>query len=54
MLRGGQNRREAEETLLSFTLIPVLGPLSNCDRQNRLIDVGTEGDRNKDYCEMLA
>jgi len=34
---------EAEETPLFFTLIPVLAPLSNYDRETCLINVGTEG-----------
>ena len=34
---------EAEETPLIFTLIPVLALLSNYDRENCLINVGTEG-----------
>jgi hypothetical protein len=35
--------REAEEIPLFFTLIPVLALLSNYDRENCLINVGTEG-----------
>ena len=34
---------EAEEIPLFFTLIPVLALLSNYDRENCLINVGTEG-----------
>jgi hypothetical protein len=35
---------EAEEIPLFFTLIPVLALLSNYDRENCLINVGTEGE----------
>ena len=34
---------EAEDIPLFFTLIPVLALLSNYDRENCLINVGTEG-----------
>ena len=34
---------EAEEIPLFFTLIPVLALLSNYDRENCLINAGTEG-----------
>jgi hypothetical protein len=34
---------EAEEIPLFFTLIPILALLSNYDRENCLINVGTEG-----------
>jgi hypothetical protein len=33
----------AEEIPLFFTLIPILALLSNYDRENCLINVGTEG-----------
>jgi hypothetical protein len=35
--------REAEDIPLFFTLIPVLALLSNYDRGNCLINIGTEG-----------
>ena len=34
---------ETEEIPLFFTLIPVLALLSNYDRENCLINIGTEG-----------
>jgi hypothetical protein len=34
---------EVEDIPLFFTLIPVLALLSNYDRENCLINVGTEG-----------
>src|ERR1035437_5612550 len=40
---AGKTEGEAEEIPLFFTLIPVLALLSNYDRENRLINVGTEG-----------
>jgi hypothetical protein len=39
----GKTVGEAEEIPLIFTLIPVLALLSNYDRENCLINVGTEG-----------
>jgi len=39
---------EAEEIPLFFTLIPVLALLSNYDRENCLINVGTEGGQAKE------
>jgi hypothetical protein len=35
---------EVEDIPLFFTLIPVLALLSNYDRENCLINVGTEGE----------
>ena len=40
---AGKTVGEAEEIPLFFTLIPVLALLSNYDRENWLINVGTEG-----------
>src|SRR5437660_9310430 len=40
---AGKTVGEAEEIPLFFTLIPVLALLSNYDRENCLINVGTEG-----------
>src|SRR5664279_4634401 len=40
---AGKTVGEAEEIPLFFTLIPVLVLLSNYDRENCLINVGTEG-----------
>src|SRR5437588_8921084 len=40
---AGKTVGEAEEVPLFFTLIPVLALLSNYDRKNCLINVGTEG-----------
>ena len=39
----GKTVGEAEEIPLIFTLIPVLALLSNYDRENCLINIGTEG-----------
>src|ERR1035437_9396264 len=40
---AGKTGGGAEEIPLFFTLIPVLALLSNYDRENCLINVGTEG-----------
>src|ERR1019366_5955231 len=40
---AGKTVGEAEEIPLFFTLIPVLALLSNYDRENCLINIGTEG-----------
>src|ERR1035437_1515480 len=40
---AGKTVGEAEDIPLFFTLIPVLALLSNYDRENCLINVGTEG-----------
>src|SRR5450432_4480993 len=40
---AGKTEGEAEDIPLFFTLIPVLALLSNYDRENCLINVGTEG-----------
>src|SRR5450432_3239965 len=40
---AGETVGEAEDIPLFFTLIPVLALLSNYDRGNCLINVGTEG-----------
>ena len=44
---AGNTVGEAEEIPLFFTLIPVLALLSNYDRENCLINVGTEGRLNE-------
>jgi hypothetical protein len=41
---------ETEDIPLFFTLIPVLALLSNYDRENCLINIGTEGPK----CWMTA
>src|SRR5437588_5462511 len=51
---AGKTVGEAEEIPLFFTLIPVLALLSNYDRENCLINVGTEGAKRlwyKTSCE---
>src|ERR1035437_3360668 len=45
---AGQTVGEAEEIPLFFTLIPVLALLSNYDQENCLINVGTEGEAERD------
>src|SRR5664280_1438347 len=40
---AGKTEGEAEEIPLFFTLIPILALLSNYDREDCLINVGTEG-----------
>src|SRR6266545_7723927 len=40
---AGKTEGEAEDIPLFFTLIPILALLSNYDRENCLINVGTEG-----------
>src|SRR5450756_2495346 len=40
---AGKTVGEVEDIPLFFTLIPVLALLSNYDRENCLINVGTEG-----------
>jgi hypothetical protein len=40
---AGKTVEEAEDIPLFFKLIPVLALLSNYDRENCLINVGTEG-----------
>src|ERR1035437_1298117 len=42
---AGKTVGEAEDIPLFFTLIPVLALLSNYDRENCLINVGTEGQK---------
>ena len=46
---GRQNREGVEDVPLCFTLIPVLALLSNYDRVNCLINVGTEGNPYRNW-----
>jgi hypothetical protein len=46
---AGKTVGEAEDIPLFFTLIPVLALLSNYDRENCLINVGTEGCETRAY-----
>src|ERR1022692_1784838 len=50
---AGKTVGEAEDIPLFFTLIPVLALLSNYDRENCLINVGTEGEDGEDLAETL-
>jgi hypothetical protein len=43
---AGKTEGETEDIPLFFTLIPVLALLSNYDRENCLINIGTEGPSN--------
>src|ERR1035437_6185423 len=51
---AGKTVGEAEEIPLFFTLIPVLALLSNYDRENCLINVGTEGVPVLLHCDVCG
>jgi hypothetical protein len=51
---AGKTVGEAEDIPLFFTLIPVLALLSNYDRENCLINVGTEGRLCAEHVRQLG
>src|ERR1019366_4828511 len=50
---AGKTVGEVEDIPLFFTLIPVLAPLSNYDRENCLINVGTEGGLKRGHEKVI-
>src|SRR5450755_4787768 len=51
---AGKTVGEVEDIPLFFTLIPVLALLSNYDRENCLINVGTEGPNSRRSASLCA